>query len=90
MFEMQQCINVLKERIEKHRVERARDYLVSGVSDGSLFEHDQEEDDLLCSIDAEKVKLCLFLHRCVSMFLTFTFPAWLISMIPLSIQVPKY
>ncbi|KAG0566512.1 hypothetical protein KC19_7G069000 [Ceratodon purpureus] len=48
------CINVLKERIEKHRVERARDYIVSGVSDGSLLEHDQEEDELLCSIDAEK------------------------------------
>ena len=46
---------MLKERIDKHRLERARDYLVTGVSDGALFEHDQEEDDLLCSIDAEKV-----------------------------------
>ena len=55
IFDMQQCINILKERIEKHRVERARDYLVSGVADESLLEHDPEEENLLCSMDAEKV-----------------------------------
>jgi kinesin family protein 6/9 len=47
-------INVLKERIEKHRVECAHDYLFSGISNGSVLEQDQEEDDLLCCMDAEK------------------------------------
>jgi len=36
-------------------MERAHDYLFSGISDGSILEHDQEEDDLLCCMDAEKV-----------------------------------
>ncbi|XP_073392239.1 uncharacterized protein [Physcomitrium patens] len=47
-------INGLRAKIEKHRVERARDYLVSGVSNETLLENDEEEDQLLCYIDAEK------------------------------------
>lgn len=35
-------------------MERARDYLVSGVSNETLLENDEEEDQLLCYIDAEK------------------------------------
>ncbi|KAH8960223.1 hypothetical protein BDL97_06G121000 [Sphagnum fallax] len=46
-------IDKLKGKIEKHRVERARNYLVSTLN-GDVLEHDFEEDHLLSLIDAEK------------------------------------
>ncbi|CAK9878780.1 unnamed protein product [Sphagnum jensenii] len=46
-------IDKLKGKIEKHRVERARNYLVSTIN-GDVLEHDFEEDHLLSLIDAEK------------------------------------
>jgi hypothetical protein len=53
---MEQNIDKLKGKIEKHRVERARNYLVSTIN-GDVLEHDFEEDHLVSLIDAEKVLL---------------------------------
>ncbi len=53
---LEQNIDKLKGKIEKHRVEWARNYLVS-TTNGDVMEHDFEEDHLVSLIDAEKVLL---------------------------------
>jgi hypothetical protein len=66
----QQNINDLKENIEKHRLESARIYLVSGS--GAKFESDQEEEHLISLINAEKV--CFY--HCMELQLQYP-PVWL-------------
>lgn len=62
---MEQSINELKAKIERHRVERARNYLVSST-EADVFEPDPEEDHLVSLIDAEKASCAMTIISSIS------------------------